>query len=123
MSDKKTILYVDDETLNLRVFSISFGDRYNIVTAKDGYSALEQIESNPEIDAVISDMKMPKMNGIEFINEARKFRADPPPYFILTGFSINDEIEQALEQGAIRNYFQKPMNRTQINDALLASMN
>lgn len=117
MSNMKTVLYVDDEDINLTLFKINFKDKFNIVTASSGSEGLEIIENNKEIVAVISDMKMPGMNGIEFINIVKQ--NTPDMYcFILTGFDINDEIEEALNKSLILKYFRKPFNAREINRTL-----
>jgi two-component system response regulator (stage 0 sporulation protein F) len=67
-----TILYVDDEQVNLRIFEINFRKRYNVITAVSGEQGLEKLEENGDIIVVVSDMKMPGMNGIEFIKKARE---------------------------------------------------
>ncbi len=68
-----TILYVDDEQTNLVLFEYSFKDLYNVITANSGEEGLLKLKDyKDDIIVVISDMRMPKMNGIEFIIEARK---------------------------------------------------
>lgn len=111
--DKKTILYVDDESLNLLLFKMNFEKHYNVITCESGMEGLKVITGNDAIHIVISDMKMPRMNGIEFIGKARQI-ADHLRYYILTGFEISDEIQAALDSGQIRRYFQKPFDVKEI---------
>jgi two-component system, response regulator, stage 0 sporulation protein F len=105
----KTILYVDDEIINLDLFRINFRNTNKVLTAENGLSGLKVLEDNPDVSIVISDMKMPGMNGIEFINQAILHWPDIQ-YYILTGFDITPEIEDALQQHIIHHYFQKPLN-------------
>ncbi|RLD63614.1 MAG: response regulator [Bacteroidetes bacterium] len=114
---KITVLYVDDEPINLKLFFLNLQKRFNIITAKSGYEGLEQLKLNSNIDVVISDMKMPGMNGIEFI---RKASGDFPDvlYFILTGFDINEEIADALNERLIYKYFRKPFNIEEIETTI-----
>ena len=72
MSEKITILYVDDEELNLELFKINFNKEYNVITAESGKKGLEMLFAFPEIKIVISDMRMPGMSGIEFISIAKR---------------------------------------------------
>jgi len=109
MNEKKTILYVDDEPLNLMLFEVNFKRNFNVITSLSGFDALEKLNSNPEISIVVSDMKMPKMNGIEFITHAKKSFSSIY-YFILTGLDESKEIVEAIENKLIQNYFCKPIN-------------
>jgi two-component system, response regulator, stage 0 sporulation protein F len=121
MKDKTTMLYVDDEPLNLMLFEANFKRNYNVITAESGYEGLEKLRSNREIEVVISDMKMPGMDGIEFITEARR---DYPKiiYFILTGYDITHEIADALNNKLIRKYFRKPFNMKEIDGSIQEAM-
>ena len=117
MSEKITILYVDDEPVNLLLFKVNFQKKYNVITAISGFEGLEQLRSNPEIVIVISDMKMPGMTGIEFIQLA-KVEFPNVIYFILTGFDITPEIEEALNARIIHKYYCKPFNVNEIEDSI-----
>ncbi len=62
-------------------------------------------------------MKMPNMNGIEFIINAKQ-KYPKMSFFIFTGFEINDEIQEALDSKLILRYFRKPFNMDEIYNAL-----
>lgn len=113
MNGLTTLLYVDDEPINLRIFAINFKKKFAVITAESGYDGLELLKLHPEITVVISDMKMPGMDGIEFIKLAKK---DFPhiSFFILTGFDITQEIAEALEKGLINKYFRKPFDMKEV---------
>ena len=64
MADNKTILYVDDEDVNLMLFELNFKKKFNVLTALNGEKGLEILKDNNNVEVVISDMKMPGMNGI-----------------------------------------------------------
>lgn len=112
-----SILYVDDEPLNLKLFSINFKKKYNVLTALSGEEGLLLLSKNDQIKVVVSDMKMPKMDGIEFISQAKK---DYPNivFFILTGYDITPEISQALKNNLINRYFSKPLNIEEIDKSI-----
>lgn len=120
---KPKILYVDDERLNLLLFKANLDDRYTVLTALNGVAAMEMIADHPDIKVVFSDMRMPVMNGIQFLNKARKLLPDVP-FFILTGFDITEEISSALEEGLIRKHISKPFHfshiKTELEVALIA---
>lgn len=117
MSNKIKILYVDDEVLNLTLFEINFKKYFDVICAENGYQGLERLEANPETLIVVSDMKMPKMTGIEFIQKAKEKFPDKK-FFILTGFEITEEINHALETGLIIKYFKKPFDIKEIHSSI-----
>lgn len=110
---KTKILYVDDESINLMLFEANLKKKYQVLTAMDGLSGLELISKNNDIKAVISDMKMPAMNGLEFVAKAIRLLPDIY-YYILTGFEITEKIQESLNNGLIRKYFKKPFNMNEI---------
>lgn len=118
MDEKITLLYVDDEPLNLKLFALNFKKKFNVLTAESGAEGLDQLKVNPQTTVVISDMKMPSMCGIEFIKLAKK---DFPniTYYILTGFDITEEIADALNERLIHKYFRKPFNMKEIEASIL----
>ena len=117
MEKQEKILYVDDEELNLHLFATVFKKKFNVITAESGFEGLKKLEENNDICVVISDMKMPEMNGIEFINNAKKKYANLV-YFILTGFEITEEIADALNEKLINKYFKKPFNSKEIENTI-----
>jgi response regulator RpfG family c-di-GMP phosphodiesterase len=120
--EKITVLYVDDEPINLKLFELNFKNRFNIITAQSGFDGIELLKDNDNISIVVSDMRMPKMNGLEFINLAKK---DFPHiiFFILTGFEITDEISEALASSLINKYFRKPFNFKEIESSIIRAIN
>jgi YesN/AraC family two-component response regulator len=100
MNQPPTLLYVDDEPLNLMLFEINFKKKFNVKTALSGESGLDILSSVPSIQVVITDMKMPGMSGIEFIKKAKE-QFPEIVFFILTGYEITKEIIHALEEKLI----------------------
>ncbi len=117
MNEKKTILYVDDERVNLLLFKVNFQKKYNVITGSSGNEGLNQLHAYPETKIVISDMKMPGMNGLDFIKQAKEEFPDII-FFILTGFDITSEIEEALKTKLIKKYYTKPFNIGEIENSL-----
>jgi two-component system response regulator (stage 0 sporulation protein F) len=120
-NNKITVLYVDDEMINLELFQMTFKNTFEILTAESGKAGLEIMQNYSKIQVVISDMKMPEMSGIEFITEAKKIYQHVS-FLILTGFDINNEIKESLKSGLIIGYFQKPLNRSEITNAVLKAV-
>ena len=118
MKIKPKILYADDEFINLQLFKINFSNKYEVFTAENGKIGLEVLDNNPDITVVISDMRMPLMNGLEFIKKAKGKYPDIK-FYILTGFQITEEIQEALDSKLILKYFSKPFDFNEIDAALL----
>ncbi|MEQ9403833.1 MAG: response regulator [Cyclobacteriaceae bacterium] len=113
-----SILYVDDEEPNLFLFKVTFEDKYHVITSSSGEEGLEKLkEAHSKIIVVISDMSMPKMNGVEFIREARELYKSIG-YFILTGYNYNDEIDQAIKENVVHKFFTKPFDPEKIEEAI-----
>lgn len=111
------ILYVDDDRINLKLFQIAFRKKYTILIANGGREALEVLGQNSDILICVSDMKMPEMNGIELITQAKKIYPEIK-FFILTGFDLTQEIQSALNSELIIKYLRKPMNVKEVEAAI-----
>lgn len=115
-SEKPSILYVDDESENLKGFNSLFRRDFKIhqaISAKEGLEILRQID----IQVVIADQRMPEMTGAEFLKQV----ADEFPEtirFILTGFSDYEAIVYAINYGNIQGYFNKPLDVKEIKTAI-----
>jgi two-component system, response regulator, stage 0 sporulation protein F len=121
MSEKITILYVDDEPINLMLFEENFNQNYEIITAESGIDGLNKLRKYPDIKVAISDMKMPEMNGIEFIEQAKK-EFPNITFFIFTGYNLTDEIADALNKQLIKKYFCKPFDEHEIEKAIQGAL-
>jgi len=117
MADLPQLLYVDDEPINIMIFEANFKRKFQVFTAKSGIEGLEKLNTNPGITIVISDMKMPEMNGLQFIAQAKDDFPDIQ-YFILSGYEITEEIMDALNNKLINKYFRKPFNMKEIERTL-----
>jgi len=88
-SKLKTILVVDDEEMTRDVLAQALKIMgYNPITAEDGLEALHMIKDSKP-DLVITDIHMPKMNGLELLQAAKTF--DPEiPVILITGFDAEE---------------------------------
>lgn len=111
------VLYVDDEPINLELFKIVFRKHFNVLVADSGFEGLKILETNSDIDVVISDMKMPLMSGLEFIKTAHQINSTIL-FYLLSGYTITEEIEQAINKGLVKGYIQKPFEKSSIIDNL-----
>ena len=117
MKSPITILYVDDEPINLMLFDVCFKKKYKVITAESGFVGLEKLEQNSDISFVFSDMKMPGMNGIEFITLAKQ-KFPKLSFYILTGFGLTEEIIKAMDDGLVLKCFFKPFDIEEIESVL-----
>ncbi|MBN1415797.1 MAG: response regulator [Bacteroidales bacterium] len=121
MKEMNTLLYVDDESINLRMFALVFKDKFNVITAESGYEALDKLKMHPDTAVVITDMRMPGMDGLEFIRTAKK-EFPGISFFILTGYDISEEITAAVKEGLIYKYFGKPFNIKEIETSIYEAL-
>ncbi|NJM93511.1 MAG: response regulator, partial [Cytophagales bacterium] len=107
-----SILYVDDEESNLRIFKSAFKWYYDIHTATGGDAGLE-ILNRQGIDLVITDQRMPGMTGVQFLEQVVAEYPDTVR-MILTGFTDVDSIIQAINSGRVYQYITKPWNQDEL---------
>ncbi|MEN9443327.1 MAG: hypothetical protein RIS47_217 [Bacteroidota bacterium] len=111
------VLYLDDEFINLELLKIMFSHEFDIITAITPSEALQIVHTTPDLVAIITDMKMPQMSGLQFIEKARLIN-DQIPYYILSGYDIDNKIQEALDQQIVKQYFYKPINRETVQNTL-----
>jgi len=111
------VLVVDDSTTMIRIISNTLKRLgiTNIEKAEDGMEGL-RIFNNKEIDLVLSDINMPKMNGMEMLKEIRKINQDVPVVMITTEAG-KVEVIAALKAGA-NNYITKPFTPQVLKEKL-----
>jgi YesN/AraC family two-component response regulator len=111
-----TVLYVEDEPLirdNIAEILSTFFDK--VYLAQNGIEALNLYKSN-QIDLIISDISMPKLNGLDLVKQIRE--KDQDINFILTtAFTDQEYLLDAIELNIIK-YVIKPLNSTKLLDAL-----
>jgi len=100
---KQTILVVEDEkVLNDAYTSILKKEGYKVLSAFDGEEAMSQAESN-HIDLILLDLRMPKVNGIEFLKAYDLAnRDDAPIVIVFSNLDMQTEIDEAFELGATK---------------------
>jgi excisionase family DNA binding protein len=111
-SERPRILVVDDEQAvrDLLAKTLTMAD-YDVDTAPDGPSALERLRA-VEYDLLITDLKMPGMDGLSVIREARRQTSDLP-VIIITGYSTEASAIEAINLG-VSGYLTKPFRLPRI---------
>jgi response regulator RpfG family c-di-GMP phosphodiesterase len=114
---KLTVLFVDDERPILRAL-VRFGRarEWHVLTAENGEQALALLEEH-EIDVIVSDMRMPGMNGAELLIEFQN-RSPDTIRILLTGYSDITALESAINEAHIYNYLTKPWDENLLNEVI-----
>ena len=115
MSSKPKVLVVDDESdlVDTLLFHLeSFG--CDTISAKDGAEALQILESQP-ITMVMSDIRMPRMNGVSLL-EALNSKGIDVPVIFMTGYS--DYTDEDIDQRGGVVLLHKPFGREQLKEII-----
>jgi len=111
------ILVVDDEEAILETMVFTFEDDYEVFTSTDARRALDILDQQAPIAAVLTDQRMPNMSGVEFVTEVCK-RHPSTVRMILTGFSDIDAIIEAINDGHVYAYLTKPWEPDQLKQLM-----
>ncbi len=101
------ILIVDDEKNQRELLSSSLSDDYETITAASGREALDVFKVEKNIGIVISDFKMPEMDGLELLKKTRQISPDII-FILVTAYASVSSAIAALKQGAY-DYIAKPI--------------
>ncbi len=116
MKRDATVLIVDDEANMRRVLSALLKrDGYRVIDAGDGESALASL-TEQRVDVVLSDLKMPRMNGLELLEAARR-RHPRVPIILLTAHGTIGSAVEAVKRGAF-DYLTKPFDPDEIKQVV-----
>jgi signal transduction histidine kinase len=104
-----TVLFVDDEQNVLNSLERLFEDEgYEVVTASSGNEALQKLDSK-KVSLVISDYRMPLMNGMELLQQV-KTKAPEAMRIMLTGFADMEATIDSINKSGVYRYVTKPWN-------------
>jgi signal transduction histidine kinase len=104
MSD--TVLYVDDDTTNLRVFEATLRKRFRVLCAESGAEALEALRRE-EVAVLVTDQRMPRMSGVELLEVTARDYPDTVR-ILVTAYSDLDAAVGAINRGKVSRYIRKP---------------
>ena len=119
----RNVLLVDDNTLNLKVAS-KLLEKYhlNIETLDNGFSCIEKIKSGANYDLILMDDMMPKMSGVETLNELKKINGFCTPVVALTANAISGMKEKYISLG-FNDYLAKPINKNELETVIYKYLN
>ena len=107
------LLLVDDEENVLKSLRRQLFDQYDIEIANSGAEAVGILEQGAEFDVIMSDMRMPVMNGADFMKHARRIAPDSTR-IILSGQSDLEDAITAINDGSIFLFLTKPCERKEL---------
>ncbi|MFA7403562.1 MAG: response regulator [Pelobacteraceae bacterium] len=108
--DPIRILFVDDERNVLRSLERLFlEEEYEIFTAGSGQEGLDTLEQSGPFQLIVSDYRMPTMNGVDFLREVCR-RWPDTERIILSGYADSAAIVAAINEGQIYKFIAKPWN-------------
>jgi len=121
VTDRKyELLFVDDEPANLQKLRRTFVHQYGVHTAQSGEEALKTL-AETNIDAVVTDQRMPGMTGLELLGRAREVNPSLV-CIVLTGYAEVGDLVDAINTGKVHKYITKPWTpenlRVEVRDAL-----
>lgn len=112
MSQKATLLFVDDEQRVVNLLRMIFRDDYHVLTANSGAEALDLLGRQP-VDVVVSDQRMPDMLGIELLQQVAA-RWPSTMRMLLTGYSDLTAIVGSVNEGEVFRFINKPWDHDEI---------
>lgn len=122
LTDKKTLLIVDDIEINRMILAEIFKDTYNIIDTGKGAEAIEILAHNEEVSAVLLDLLMPEVSGLDVLREMnRTGRIEETPVFMITAEDSEEKLMQSYDLGAIdviRKPFMTQFLRCRVNSVI-----
>lgn len=117
MASQTKILCVDDEPRVLEGLELQLGWDYEVHLAESGETGLKALDAHGPFSVVISDMRMPSMNGATFLGHVRECDPDASR-MLLTGFADVDSAAEAVNRGQVFRFLQKPCVREELLTAV-----
>lgn len=107
--EKLKLMVVDDELDNLELLQRTFRRDFRVFRAEGALQALEILETEGEMAIIISDQRMPVMNGTEFLSKTVE-RFPDTIRILLTGYTDVEDLVEAINSGKVYKYITKPWN-------------
>ncbi|MFG6096541.1 SpoIIE family protein phosphatase [Leptothoe sp. ISB3NOV94-8A] len=111
------LLVVDDELDNLELLHRTFRRSYRVYRASSGQDALECLKQYGEMAIIISDQRMPKMNGTEFLSLTTDQYPDTIR-IVLTGYTDVEDLVDAINSGKVFKYITKPWKPNELRQVI-----
>lgn len=112
---KLRILVVDDDRMLIEAIAFTLeSDGYEVITADDGFQALDIIQKQEPLDLIISDIMMPNMTGLGLLSLLKKFYFDTVPVILMSTLDKKEVILSAMKLGA-HDFILKPFNLEELS--------
>ena len=127
MPSKPMVLVVDDteSVRKLLAAELAQDDRFRVEQARNGAEGLEKAVS-PDCAVVVLDMILPDTDGLQFIDQLRIRRPNPPAIIAITGASetlVPDSIIEGPYRGLVSAVFRKPVDRAKLRETVAFCLN
>ena len=106
---KLKLMVVDDEPDNLDLLYRTFRRDFKVYKADNAFNALSVLDEQGEMALIISDQRMPEMNGTEFLGQTLE-RFPDTVRILLTGYTDVEDLVEAINSGKVFKYITKPWN-------------
>jgi serine phosphatase RsbU (regulator of sigma subunit)/CheY-like chemotaxis protein len=114
---KLKLMVVDDEHDNLDLLYRTFRREFQVFKADGAIKALELLDKEGEMAVIISDQRMPLMNGTEFLSKTVE-RFPETIRILLTGYTDVEDLVEAINSGKVFKYITKPWNPENLKDVV-----
>ncbi|MBY0424781.1 MAG: response regulator, partial [Cytophagales bacterium] len=111
-TERISVMFVDDEPINLSTFKAAFREFYTIHLAKSADEALKILKEN-KIHVIFADQRMPTTTGIQFFESILDEYPDSIRV-LLTGYADVEAVIEAINRGQVYRYIKKPWNEIEI---------
>lgn len=114
----KVLVVEDEEALRFFLVTLLEGKGYNVIEAENGKVAMAKLGEHPNISLIFTDLKMPKMNGMQFLQGMRALQAcEGVPVIVMTAHTTPELVKKAGEL-KISGWIMKPFDSAKIIETI-----
>lgn len=118
---QKQVLIIEDQLSTRKLLNHYLSNFYNVVEKENAQDAITWLRAGNKPDAIVTDILLPEMTGVEFLKEINSNSAEKTPVIMLTSVENSNEKMKCFQLGA-RDYIVKPFNpeelRMRINNVI-----